>query len=215
MNRSSFTLARRLASRLLLCDAPRPMPSRDTWQQEYQSGQWQHLWSDEELPRYAILANYLRVKCPQGALLDLGCGEGILCDRLWPASYSRYVGVDLSAAAIERGKQCGHVAAEYLCADVEQYVLAGDAQFDAIIFNEVLYYFADPVAVVSRFARSLKPGGILLASLFEPSMKSIRKSIRQIEQSAAWTQTYSVTHEESGKTWSIKAWGVEPNAKSA
>ena len=72
-----------------------------------------------------------------------------------------------------------------------------------------------PADVVARFAACVKPGGVLLASLYAPSLKTIRKSIREIDQSAPWSHTFSVTHEQSCKTWVIKAWGVgDPAAAS-
>jgi 2-polyprenyl-3-methyl-5-hydroxy-6-metoxy-1,4-benzoquinol methylase len=207
MIETGLDFARRAARRILLRGELRPMPTADVWQREYQAGGWQHLWSDDELPRYALVSAYLRQRCPGGSLLDLGCGEGILCDRLWPGSFARYLGVDLSATAIAQASARHQSAASYLCADVESFVPAPDERFDAIVFNEVLYYFADPAAVVARFAAFLKPDGFLLASLFEPSLKTIRAAIRKIDDAATWKHQFSVSHQPSGKSWIIKAWG--------
>jgi 2-polyprenyl-3-methyl-5-hydroxy-6-metoxy-1,4-benzoquinol methylase len=204
---TGLDFARRAARRILLRGDRRPMPTVDVWQHEYQSGGWQHLWSDEELPRYALLAAYLRQRCPGGDLLDLGCGQGILCDRLWPGSYASYLGVDLSATAIARASARHQPAASYQCADVERYVPEADQRFDAVVFNEVLYYFAHPEAVVARFVKFLKPDAIVLASLFEPSLLTIRAAIRKIDDAAAWKQQFSVTHQSSEKSWIIKSWG--------
>ena len=184
----------------------RPLPAARTWEDGYRSGKWGYLWSDDELPRYALLSAYLRQRCPDGSILDLGCGEGILCDRLWPGSFRQYLEVDISAEAVDRAKQLNQPRASYECADVEQYHTAEGQTFDAVVFNEVLYYFRDPVAVATRFAQDLSPQGILVASMYEPSMKTIRGAIATLDQTFSWAQQYSVSHMDSGKVWIIKVW---------
>jgi hypothetical protein len=46
-------------------------------------------------------------------------------------------------------------------------------RFDAIIFNEVLYYFQDPVREVERYERALRWGGIFITSLYEKSRRAV------------------------------------------
>lgn len=113
-----------------------PVPP-EVWDAQYDRGQWDYMRGHEELARYSILVGYVQHFAPGGAVLDVGCGEGILQERLRPYGYAKYVGLDLSVAAI---KQAAHYEDEktvFLVQDASAY-LPSEA-FDAIIFNESLY----------------------------------------------------------------------------
>lgn len=55
----------------------------------------------------------------RGAILDLGCGSGLLAGRL-NGRYGSYFGIDFAANAIEKAKRTLHPEkrADFLCADV-------------------------------------------------------------------------------------------------
>ena len=55
-----------------------------------------------ELAHYSAIVGYCYYLNKSGTILDIGCGEGILQERLRSLNYSRYVGVDISAKAIRR-----------------------------------------------------------------------------------------------------------------
>lgn len=183
----------------------RPMPSREAWDREYSTQAWQHLHSEEELPRYALLSALMRKHQRPGSVLDIGCGEGILFEHLWPGSFTQYCGIDLSLEAISHAKSRNHAEATFQCADAEKFVPHANQSFNAIIFNEVLYYFVDPAATVARYQEYLQSDGIVLASNFVPSLKSIRQDVRAIKDRAAWFEEFVITHPRSEKSWSILA----------
>jgi 2-polyprenyl-3-methyl-5-hydroxy-6-metoxy-1,4-benzoquinol methylase len=140
-----------------------PVPSV-IWESQYRNRYWDFLTGVEEVPHYSVLAGYLRSLKPGGSVLDVGCGEGILQTRLGSEAYSRYVGFDCSEAAISIACKNADRKTLFQVIDAACYVPA--EAFDAIVFNEVLYYFDDPLAVFARYTRALRENGVLLTSLF-------------------------------------------------
>ena len=99
-------------------------------------------------------------------MLDIGCGDGILNERLAPQLYSHYLGIDLSEQAISRAKALyGDSNNEFLIANMEQF--EPDRSFDVIVFNECLYYVSDPVGVVQKYEAYLKDQGIFIISMYD------------------------------------------------
>src|SRR6185437_1744242 len=87
-------------------------------------------------------------------ILDLGCGDGALTEKLIAAG-AEVVGVDASAdmvaAARKRGID-GHV--------MDAYQLEFRAEFDAVFSNAAMHWMKrDPDAVIAGVRRALKPGG--------------------------------------------------------
>jgi 2-polyprenyl-3-methyl-5-hydroxy-6-metoxy-1,4-benzoquinol methylase len=144
---------------------------RDKWDAEYRKGDWDFLHAIDQLPRYAIIADYVRTFRRGAAVLDIGCGEGILQEKIGRDSYTRYLGIDISAAAVERAQSRADVNTKFLAGDAASF--DPRAKFDVIIFNESLYYFDDPIAVLKRYGAFLERGGVFVASLYEGSYRSI------------------------------------------
>jgi 2-polyprenyl-3-methyl-5-hydroxy-6-metoxy-1,4-benzoquinol methylase len=139
------------------------LQSAQTWEAQYAAGKWDFLAELSELSRFSILAGYICHLKLGGAVLDTGCGQGALLRRLPSDSYSRYVGIDLSASAIAVARERQNERSTFLVADCESY--SPEGRFDVIVFNEVLCCLRDPLQTVERYVRSLKPGGIVLVSL--------------------------------------------------
>src|ERR1700732_1328614 len=126
--------------------------SQELWNQEYAESRWRYLEDVRELAHYSVIIGYYTYSRRGGSLLDVGCGEGILQRRLRECGCGRYLGLDGSQEAISRAEAKRDAHTEFRCADAETYEL--QESFDVIVFNEVLYYFANPVAVVLRLARN-------------------------------------------------------------
>src|SRR6266436_8768227 len=139
------------------------LQSAQTWEAQYAAGKWDFLAELSELARFSILAGYICHLKPGGAVLDTGCGQGVLLRSLPSSSYSRYVGIDVSGSAISVAQRQQNERSTFLAADCEEYSPA--EQFDVIVFNEVLCCLRDPLRTVERYARSLKSGGLVLLSL--------------------------------------------------
>jgi SAM-dependent methyltransferase len=90
---------------------------------------------------------------PGERILDLGCGDGVLTEKL-VATGAVVVGVDASDAMIGAAKTRGidaHVA--------DGQALTFDAEFDAVFSNAALHWMLDSEAVARGVFRALRPGG--------------------------------------------------------
>jgi 2-polyprenyl-3-methyl-5-hydroxy-6-metoxy-1,4-benzoquinol methylase len=139
------------------------LQSAQTWEAQYAAGRWDFLAELPELARFSILAGYICHLKPGAAVLDAGCGQGVLLRRLPDSCYSRYVGVDVSGSAIAVAQKQQNERSTFIAASCDEYSPA--QHFDVIVFNEVLCCLRDPLRTVERYARSLNPGGLLLVSL--------------------------------------------------
>jgi SAM-dependent methyltransferase len=147
-----------------------PVP-REDWEKQYDSGRWEFLQHVEQLGRHSVLAGYLHRLKPAASVLDVGCGGGAFFHCYRPYGYTRYVGVDISSTALAPLGPHGNEATVFVCADAERYTPAGT--FDAILFNEALYYFRDPLGTVARYASALDPDGIVMVSTFTASPRAM------------------------------------------
>jgi len=142
-------------------DAP---AAKEVWEEQYRRGGWEFMRDLDELARYCVIAGYLHRLRPGGSVLDVGSGEGLLRDHLLPYGYARYHGIDLSEAAIAQAAPRAGESATFAAADAETYV--PQDRFDAVVFNECVYYFNDPVGSVRRYEPYLTDGGCFVVSTF-------------------------------------------------
>ena len=94
-------------------------------------------------------------------VLDLACGTGTLAARLdGSVPDLRLVGVDLSAAMIERARRRlgDRPGLRVERADAHDLPF-DDASFDAVLCANTFHYFSDPATVLSEVRRVLRPGG--------------------------------------------------------
>lgn len=126
------------------------------------TGDWRHLDAPLDHPRYAFIAGLLQQYCVGGSLLDVGCGPALL--RNWLPTEVRYTGIDLSAEAVQIAR-ARDASLKIHHTSAERYDAHGD-RFDCIVFNEVLYYVTDPIRLLRRYASMLKPGGVMLCSVY-------------------------------------------------
>jgi len=105
---------------------------------------------------------------PLGKVLELGCAEGHLTERLARRA-GELLALDISALAVERARKRAP-SARFAEGDLLVWEPGGAAPFDAIVVAEVLYYLDRPGvrtefrALFPRVAGWLKPGGRLVMS---------------------------------------------------
>lgn len=102
-------------------------------------------------------------KDASASILEVGCGTGATgALALASGRAQRYTGIELFETAATEARK---VLTEVITGDVERLQLDfGPTAFDALIFSEVLEHLVEPQRVVEKLARSLRPGGLVLAS---------------------------------------------------
>jgi 2-polyprenyl-6-hydroxyphenyl methylase/3-demethylubiquinone-9 3-methyltransferase len=98
---------------------------------------------------------------PSPAILDVGCGGGILAEALAKAG-ARVTGIDLSTASIAAARhhaQAQGLAIDYRIVSAEEIAASQSESFDAITCMEMLEHVPEPQKVIAACARALKPGG--------------------------------------------------------
>ncbi len=193
-------LVKKLTDRLLKILPYRPVKvAREEWNSQYSLGKWDYLRQVSELAHYSVIAGYCHYFKPGGSFLDIGCGEGILQERLCPSGYSRYAGVDISEEAIGLASGRQDEKTFFVQADVTEY--QPDSLSDIIIFNECLYYFQDPLSVVKRYESFLTKDGLFIVSMFATEKTG---HIWKILEQFYAVQDEVFVKNRSGVSWNIK-----------
>ncbi|OEJ68085.1 hypothetical protein BEN30_07450 [Magnetovibrio blakemorei] len=126
----------------------------------------QQSWSPETYLRHGVFVSLLgepvvQILAPKAGerILDLGCGEGILTDKI-VASGADVLGMDNSADQIE-GAQ--HRGLKVVCMDALE--MKFDNEFDAVFSNAALHWMSPLSKVFENVYRALKPGGRFVAEM--------------------------------------------------
>lgn len=171
---------------------------RGDWEARYASGLLKKYRGLDEVARYGVIVGYCSYFKQPPAILDIGCGEGILQERLHH-SYERYVGIDYSDEAIRRASGKQDEKTVFIAADASSHSL--DEGFDIIVFNECLYYLEDPLAIVRKYESTLQADGIFVVSMYE-HLKS-HKIWEILDAHYAEVDDVRVVQEKK-TTWTIK-----------
>jgi len=106
-------------------------------------------------------------------ILDIGCGAGILCEPLAQLGAS-VVGIDLAKNTIHtasaRAREMG-LAVEYRCEPAEALADAGEC-FDVVVAMEVIEHVADYPLFLKTCAALAAPGGVVILSTINRTLKS-------------------------------------------
>ena len=137
------------------------------WDKQYKSGRWESLQSEKEAARYHTIISFIAQYAPSNpSILDIGCGDGVLTQRMDGDSYSHFTGVDFSKVSIDKAKKKRFPNSEFITADAITY--KPGRKFDAIVFNEAFYYIHDTekAKVLNRMLDHLHKDGILIISIY-------------------------------------------------
>lgn len=184
-------------------DAPRgfghPVPA-EAFDAEFRSGHWRLLDSSDENARYAALVALIRTRCAKPKLLDAGCGSGRLAACFAANELAAYHGVDLSSEAIRHAREQGPVRALLEQGDLETWT--PPSCYDVIVINEVMGYFHDPAATLTRLARALVPDGVLIVSLYR--WGNAPAIWQRLTSRFTTLHATTVTNTGGDKTWDIR-----------
>ena len=168
LKRAAKTIATRVLSPALIAAVipfSSPRLKEADWDDEYASDVWKHLHTVNELARYSMIVGYCDFYRPCGSILEIGCGDGLLASRIRCAGVTVYLGVDMSSHAVATAQALNLEGFDFAAANAEIFQPPPDKSFDLLVFNEILYYFKSPEWEAQRYARSLKPDGLMVVSL--------------------------------------------------
>jgi SAM-dependent methyltransferase len=95
-----------------------------------------------------------------GAVLEVGCGEGELAERMTAALSAEVVAIDQSERMVELARARG---VDARVGDVQELPFA-DGSFDVVVAAWMLYHVPDLDRGIGELARVLRPGGRLVAA---------------------------------------------------
>jgi 2-polyprenyl-3-methyl-5-hydroxy-6-metoxy-1,4-benzoquinol methylase len=136
------------------------------WDREFSRGNWDFL----DDTRGDCIYRHLERHAGNGCILDLGCGPGNTANELASTAYRKYVGLDISEAALEKARRRTEANGRseknsFVQGDFLSYTPT--QQFDVILFRESLYHvpMGKIKSVLARYAKFLRDGGVLMVRL--------------------------------------------------
>ncbi|MCC5854980.1 MAG: bifunctional 2-polyprenyl-6-hydroxyphenol methylase/3-demethylubiquinol 3-O-methyltransferase UbiG [Idiomarina sp.] len=121
-------------------------------------------------------------------VLDVGCGGGILSEAMAKAG-AQVTGIDMSPDALGVAKlhalESG-VSIDYQQITAEEFALQHADQFDVVTCLEMLEHVPQPAAVVAACATLVKPGGRIVFSTLNRTLKAKLLGVYVAEYVLRW-----------------------------
>ena len=130
------------------------------------------------------------------SVLDVGCGGGLVCEPLCRLG-AKVTGIDGSEPTIDIAKAhsaLSELDINYQCATVESLSDKGE-QYDVVLALEIVEHVADVAGFVASCAAVVKPGGLIIFSTLNRTVKSYLMAIVGAEYVVQWVP--KGTHEWS------------------
>lgn len=121
------------------------------------------------------------------ALLDIGCGGGLLCEPMARLG-AEITGVDPSPVNIEvaslHARQSG-LEIDYRATTAEDIAAAGES-FDVVLNMEVVEHVADVGAFIAACSAMVRPGGLMVVATINRTVKALGLAIIGAEYILRW-----------------------------
>ena len=170
---------------------------------QFYDKKWEGLKGIAEAGRYSIISGYIKYFTSGAHVLDLGCGEGILYERLSSTDFTHYVGVDFSRVAIDNATLLAKQNAQFVVGDLNDLHVGG--RFDVIIYNESIYYLKDPLKAIEALRSQLNPGGIFIFSIVDKHGKEQTELWGKIGSILTLLDRTKVINAE-GNSWTVQVY---------
>ena len=121
------------------------------------------------------------------SILDVGCGGGLVCEPLARLG-GRVTGIDPAAENVEAARRHADgqlLDVEYRAARIEDLASEGRT-FDAVVCFEVVEHVPDVGAFLRTLASLVRPGGLMLLSTINRTMKAYFLAIIAGEYVLRW-----------------------------
>jgi 2-polyprenyl-6-hydroxyphenyl methylase/3-demethylubiquinone-9 3-methyltransferase len=108
------------------------------------------------------------------AVLDIGCGGGILSESM-AAAGAKVVGIDLAEASLQVARLHAldaHLDIDYRLVSAERLASEAPRQFDVITCMEMLEHVPDPASIIQASAQLVRPGGWVFVSTINRNAKA-------------------------------------------
>jgi 2-polyprenyl-6-hydroxyphenyl methylase / 3-demethylubiquinone-9 3-methyltransferase len=121
------------------------------------------------------------------SVLDIGCGGGLVCEPLARLG-ADVTGIDPAAENVEAAK--AHAAAAgldiaYEAATAEELAARGES-YDAVLLLEVVEHVPDVPAFIKTVAPVVRPGGVMILSTLNRTLKAYALAIVGAEYILRW-----------------------------
>ncbi len=120
-------------------------------------------------------------------IVEIGCGGGILCEPLARMG-AHMTGIDPAKGNIEIARTHAEkqgLSIDYRATTAEELVAQG-ATFDAVLAMEVIEHVPDQARFVETAAALVRPGGLLIMSTLNRTLKSFALAIIGAEYVLKW-----------------------------
>ena len=141
-------------------------------------------------------------------LLDIGCGGGLLCEPMTRLG-AKVTGVD----ALEKNLKTAKTHAEqmgleidYRHGTIEQLVESGETEFDAVLNMEVIEHVANPPDFIKDCAAMVRPGGLMICSTINKTMKAFAFAIVGAEYVLRWLPRGTHQYDKLVKPKELQMW---------
>jgi SAM-dependent methyltransferase len=131
----------------------------------------QNAWN--EFLEVPTMERLLKPLVRQKRVLDVGCGTGILSDRIYRWGADDVFGVDPSARMIEKAESL-RSRVSFTTGSAEQLPYA-NSTFDVVASSLVMHYIENLALPFGEVARVLKPGGQFVFTMHHPFQEAFRK----------------------------------------